>query len=92
MDWGNCIMHEVAKGADGRVTGVAAALHLEGDFKKTKLKLTWLADVADLVPLRVVTLGDLITKAKVRHRGYSWVYSDRTTVAAQNSMLRCCKH
>ena len=65
MDWGNCIMREVAKGPDGRVTGITAALHLEGDFKKTKLKLTWLADVPDLVPLRLVTLGDLITKAKV---------------------------
>jgi glutamyl-tRNA synthetase len=66
MDWGNCIMHDVTKGADGKVTGIKASLHLQGDFKKTKLKLTWLSDVPDLVPLRLVTLGDLITKAKVR--------------------------
>lgn len=65
MDWGNCIMREVTKGADGKVAAIKGDLHLEGDFKKTKLKLTWLADVPDVVPLRLVTLGDLITKAKV---------------------------
>lgn len=68
MDWGNCVMREVTAGADGQVTAIAGELHLEGDFKKTKLKLTWLADVPDVVPLRIVTLGYLITKAKVRTR------------------------
>lgn len=66
MDWGNCIMREVEAGPDGAVTAITGELHLEGDFKKTKLKLTWLADVPDVVPLRLVSLGYLITKAKVR--------------------------
>jgi glutamyl-tRNA synthetase len=66
MDWGNCIMREIQRDEAGEVTAVSGELHLEGDFKKTKLKLTWLADVPDLVPLRLVMLGDLITKAKVR--------------------------
>lgn len=44
---------------------MTAQLHLEGDFKKTKLKLTWLADVDSLVPLRLVDHGFLITKKKV---------------------------
>ena len=68
MDWGNCIMREVEAGPDGTVTAITGELHLEGDFKKTKLKLTWLADVPDVVPLRLVSLGYLITKAKVRRR------------------------
>lgn len=66
MDWGNCIMRSVETGAGAAVTAIAGELHLQGDFKKTKLKLTWLADVPDVVPLRLVTLGYLITKAKVR--------------------------
>jgi glutamyl-tRNA synthetase len=66
MDWGNCILKAVHKDSSGKVTGIDGELHLEGDFKKTRLKLTWLCDVPDLVPLRVVDLGHLITKAKVR--------------------------
>ena len=66
MDWGNCIIKSIERGADGAVTALSADLHLEGDFKKTKLKLTWLADVPDLVPLCLVDFGHLITKPKVR--------------------------
>lgn len=67
MDWGNCIIRGITKGADGTVEALAGELHLEGDFKKTKLKLTWLAHVPELVPLRLVELGHLMTKAKVCH-------------------------
>jgi hypothetical protein len=65
MDWGNCIVRSIDRSTDGNITGISGDLHLEGDFKKTKLKLTWLADVPDVVPLRLVELGDLITKPKV---------------------------
>ena len=40
-------------------------LHLDGDVKKTKLKLTWLADISDLVPLRLVDFDHLISKKKL---------------------------
>ncbi len=40
-------------------------LHLDGDVKKTKLKLTWLADIFDLVPLRLVDFDHLISKKKL---------------------------
>ena len=40
-------------------------LHLDGDVKKTKLKLTWLADISDLVPLRLVEFDHLISKKKL---------------------------
>lgn len=55
----------VTKDAAGQVTGVTAELHLAGDFKKTKLKLTWLADVPELVPLTLTEFDYLITKKKV---------------------------
>lgn len=45
-----------------RLEGV---LHLEGDVKTTKLKLTWLADISDLVPLRLVDFDHLISKKKL---------------------------
>jgi small-conductance mechanosensitive channel len=67
MDWGNCVVERIERtDAASAVTAVEARLHLEGDFKRTRLKLTWLADVPELVPLRLVELGDLITKAKMR--------------------------
>lgn len=54
------------------MTAVTAELHLAGDFKKTKLKLTWLADVPDLVPLVLTDFDYLITKKKVGGLGAAW--------------------
>ena len=46
MDWGNCIIRKIHKdAASGAVTAIDADVHLEGDFKTTKWKLTWLAQV-----------------------------------------------
>lgn len=59
------LLQSVTKDAAGKVTAVAAELHLAGDFRKTKLKLTWLADVKDLVPLVLTDFDYLITKKKV---------------------------
>jgi glutamyl-tRNA synthetase len=47
MDWGNAIVRTVSRDASGRVTALAGELHLEGDFKKTKKKLTWLSAYDD---------------------------------------------
>lgn len=55
----------MTKDASGQVTAATAELHLAGDFKKTKLKLTWLADVPELVPLVLTEFDYLITKKKV---------------------------
>ena len=43
MDWGNAIIRTITRDAEGRVTALAGDLHLAGDFKKTKKKLTWLS-------------------------------------------------
>lgn len=56
----------MSKGPDGQVTGLTGTLNLAGDFKKTRLKLTWLADVSELVPLTLTDFDYLITKKKVR--------------------------
>jgi glutamyl-tRNA synthetase len=69
MAWGNMVVEEIDKsGADGAVMGVSMRLKLDGDVKKTKLKLTWLAADSDLVPLEVRFLGPLLNK-KVPEEG-----------------------
>lgn len=65
MDWGNAIIKSITKDASGAVTALSGSLHLEGDVKKTKLKLTWLAATDELVPLSLVDFDHLITKKKV---------------------------
>lgn len=59
------LTQEIEKDNDGKVTLITARLHLEGDFKKTKWKLTWLARLSELVPLTLVSFDHLITKKKL---------------------------
>ena len=46
------------------MTALEGELNPGGDFKKTKLKVTWLADAAELVDLKLMDFDHLITKAK----------------------------
>lgn len=62
MDWGNAILKSKSEGA------LEFDLHLEGDFKKTKKKITWLALPTPNHALVHATLLDydyLITKKKL---------------------------
>lgn len=65
MDWGNAIINEIEKDQEGFVTKLTGVLHLEGSVKTTKLKLTWLSDTNELVPLSLVDFDYLITKKKL---------------------------
>jgi len=49
---------------DGKLVELRGELHLEGDFKTTKKKLTWLADTPELIPVTLEKYGYLITKEK----------------------------
>ncbi|XP_049851431.1 uncharacterized protein LOC126326029 [Schistocerca gregaria] len=63
MDWGNAFASTILKDQDGRVVEIQGHLNLLGDFKKTKRKLTWLADLADLlVDVQLVEYDHLICK------------------------------
>ena len=64
MDWGNAIVKEI-KVESGVITELVGELHLEGSVKTTKLKITWLADIEELVPLSLVEFDYLISKKKV---------------------------
>ncbi|CAM6096286.1 unnamed protein product [Calypogeia fissa] len=65
MDWGNAIVKNVEKDKDGRVLGLGGVLNLAGSVRTTKLKLTWLPESSELVPLSLVDLDHLITKKKL---------------------------
>ncbi|KAK7269497.1 hypothetical protein RIF29_22228 [Crotalaria pallida] len=65
MDWGNAIVKDIEKDQDGNITGLSGVLHLEGSVKTTKLKLTWLPEIDELVSLTLVEFDYLITKKKL---------------------------
>lgn len=68
MDWGNAIVRSKTTDASGNITSIEMDLHLEGDFKLTKKKITWLSQPTSEYPLVDVTLLDydyLITKKKL---------------------------
>ncbi|XP_028779419.1 glutamate--tRNA ligase, cytoplasmic [Neltuma alba] len=65
MDWGNAIVKEIEKDNEGNVTRLSGVLHLEGSVKTTKLKLTWLPEIDELVNLTLVEFDYLITKKKL---------------------------
>jgi len=68
MDWGNAIVRSTTVDASGVVTAIEMDLHLEGDFRKTKKKITWLSQPTAEHALVDVTLLDydyLITKKKL---------------------------
>lgn len=65
MDWGNVIIKEILKDG-GQVIQLTGKLHLEGDFKKTEKKLTWLSpDPQALVNVTLADYDYLITKKKL---------------------------
>lgn len=70
MDWGNAIVRSVTKDSStGIITSINMDLHLEGDFRKTKKKITWLAQPSPpkhpLIPVTLLDHDYLITKKKL---------------------------
>ncbi|KAI7863062.1 tRNA synthetases class I, catalytic domain-containing protein [Spinellus fusiger] len=65
MDWGNVFVRKIEKDESGHVSHIDFELHLEGDFKKTKKKITWLSFGEELVDAVLVDYDYLINKKKV---------------------------
>lgn len=70
MNWGNAIVRNISHSVHPLqlkrvVSTVAMDLHLQGDFKTTKKKLTWLSADQELVPVQLVDFGYLINKDKL---------------------------
>ncbi|EFR02332.1 glutamyl-tRNA synthetase [Nannizzia gypsea CBS 118893] len=88
MAWGNAIVRDIIKCPKTQlITYIEFDLHLEGDFKKTGKKITWLSQDQDLIPAELVDFDHLITKDKLEKeddimsyvnwksesRSYAWV-------------------
>lgn len=71
MDWGNAIIDKIEKNTQGQVTRLEGHLNLSGSVKTTKKKLTWLADIPDLVSITIIQYGHLLTKKKLEE-GDDW--------------------
>jgi hypothetical protein len=92
MAWGNAFIDKIHRGpaapgdaAPGPVTAVEARLHLAGDFKKTRLKLTWLAEEEEggaLPSLELHYFGYLLTKRKLEEGDEFEDFVNRDSVSA----------
>ncbi|KAI6781456.1 glutamyl-tRNA synthetase [Emericellopsis cladophorae] len=61
MQWGNAIVKGLDK-ASAPIKELQLQLHLEGDFKKTEKKITWLSENPDLLEVELWDFDYLITK------------------------------
>ncbi|KAL9126090.1 MAG: hypothetical protein Q9217_004806 [Psora testacea] len=67
MNWGNAIIRKITHSMNPLhhkdVTSLELELHLQGDFKATKQKITWLSTQGqELIPVELVDFDYLITK------------------------------
>lgn len=67
MDWGNAIVRKKTLAADGSVEALELEANLDGDFRTTKKKITWLAEPATrrFVEITLLDFDYLITKKKL---------------------------
>lgn len=68
MGWGNAIVRKKSTSLNPlnkTVNHVDLELHLQGDFKKTKKKVTWLSKDQQLIPCTLIAFDHLITKDKL---------------------------
>lgn len=85
MRYGNIIVQKVEKN-DNVVVHIEALANPTGDFKKTKKKITWLADVPDLVPVTLVEFDHLLTKAKLDENDVFEDHVNRNTLAETEAL------
>jgi ubiquitin len=63
MDWGNAYIRDIETKSDGTILSIKAQIHLEGDFKKTEKKVTWVANVGDsLTPCILTTAYQILVR------------------------------
>ncbi|PNS21153.1 glutamate-tRNA ligase [Sphaceloma murrayae] len=65
MNWGNAFVRNIQKGPDGKVSGLDVELHLKGDVKTTKKKITWLSPDQELQDVWLYDFDYLLMKDKL---------------------------
>jgi len=65
LRWGNFFIDKINKNEEGKIIDIQGRTHPEAkNFSKTK-KLTWLADVPEIIEIKMIEFGHLITKQKL---------------------------
>lgn len=78
--WGNVKVQAIERDAGGKVVALKGEYNAEGDPRATEKKLTWLADVEDVVPVVLTEFDYLISKKKLEEgvrAGCVWVWGCR---------------
>jgi glutamyl-tRNA synthetase len=67
MNWGNAYVRSITKDQSGdNVIGIDLELNLDGDVKKTKKKVSWLAATStNLISINLISFNYLITNDKL---------------------------
>ena len=67
MNWGNAFVRKkhFSSGSSGPISGIDLEMNVDGDFKTTKKKVTWLSTDQELVPVELADYGYLFTKEKL---------------------------
>ncbi|KAF4556563.1 tRNA synthetase-like protein [Elsinoe fawcettii] len=78
MNWGNAYVKTITKTGD-KITGIEFALHLEGDVKTTKKKITWLSKDQELQEVYLYDFEYLLTKDKLEEDDDFDAFLDKNT-------------
>lgn len=93
MNWGNAIVRKISWSLNPLttkyVTGITVELHLEGDVKKTKKKVTWLSTDQELIPVQLVDFDYLITKDKLEEDDNYEDFLTPTTMTTIEAVADC---
>ena len=93
MNWGNAIVRNISHSLNPlnrTVTGLELELHLQGDVKKTKQKITWLSkEGQELIPVELVDFDYLITKDKLEEDDNVDDYLTKETEFRSAAMADC---
>jgi len=96
MNWGNAYVRKIDHGMNplalvgkAKVTGLELELHLQGDFKKTSKKVTWLSSDQELVPVKLYDFDHLLTKDKLEEDDVFEQFLNKESVTEMDCVADC---
>lgn len=93
MNWGNAIVKSISHSLNPfnrkEVTAVELELHLQGDVKKTKKKVTWLSKDQELIPVELIDFDFLITKDKIEEGENADDFLNPKTIESAEALADC---